>query len=118
MCMEIPPLITSGCRLGPSSSTLSSLHSKWIGTSLTRGGLIFTHGIGVSPVSVNSESPSGKPLAESTISFHTGCVTTLKQNSPVPDVLERVLLAAVRIARDGQRDHRWNDTHHGEEGKR
>ena len=32
---------------------------------------------------MNSESPSGKPLAESTISFHTGCVTTLKQNSPV-----------------------------------
>ena len=50
---------------------------------MTRGGLIFTLGIGVRPVSANSESSSGKPLAESTISFHTGCVTTLKQNSPV-----------------------------------
>jgi hypothetical protein len=63
--------------------TRSSLHSKWIGTSLTRGAFTLTPGIGVSPVSANSESPSGKALAESTISFHTGSVTTLKQNSPV-----------------------------------
>ena len=42
-----------------------------------------TLGIGVSPVSANSESSSGKPLAESAICFHTGFVTTLKQNSPV-----------------------------------
>ncbi len=63
--------------------TWCSLHSKWIGTSLTRGGLIFTLGIGVRPVLANSESSSAMPFAESTISFHTGCVTTLKQNSPV-----------------------------------
>src|SRR5271156_3075249 len=75
--------MTRGCRFGPSSITRSSLHSKWIGTSLTRGGLTFTLGIGVRPVSANSESSSGKALAESTICFHTGCVTTLKQNSPV-----------------------------------
>jgi hypothetical protein len=50
---------------------------------LTRGGLTFTLGMGVSPVSSNSESSSGKPLAESTISFHTASVTTLKQKSPV-----------------------------------
>src|SRR6267154_3938877 len=62
--------------------TWCNLHSKWIGTSLTRGGLILTHGIGVSPVLSNSLSSSGMALAESTISFHTGCVTTLKQNSP------------------------------------
>src|SRR6202012_1753957 len=71
------------CRLGPSSMTRSSLHSKWIGTCLTRGGLILTLGIGVSPVLSNSESPSGKPFPESTIPRHTACVTTLKQNSPV-----------------------------------
>src|ERR1700722_16166150 len=74
--------MTSGWRLGPSSMTRSSLHSKWIGASLTRGGLIFTHGIGVNPVLSNSDSSSGKPFAESTISCHTGRVTTLKQNSP------------------------------------
>ena len=54
-----------------------------IGTSLTRGAAILTLGIGVRPVSLNSESPAGKALAESTISRHTSSVTTLKQNSPV-----------------------------------
>src|ERR1700733_13837851 len=63
--------------------TRSSRHSKWIGTSLTRGAAIFTLGIGVSPVSANSLSSAGKALAESTMAFHTGSVTTLKQNSPV-----------------------------------
>src|SRR5215472_51242 len=33
-------------------------------------------------------------------------------------VLERMLIGAVGIARDRQRDHRWNDTDHGEKGKR
>jgi hypothetical protein len=33
-------------------------------------------------------------------------------------VLERMLLGAVGIARDRQRDHRRNDTDHGEKGKR
>src|SRR5579863_6748306 len=54
-----------------------------MGASFTHGALTFTLGIGVSPVSANSESPSGKPLAESTICRHTGRVTALKQNSPV-----------------------------------
>src|ERR1700760_3316566 len=54
-----------------------------MGTSLTRGGLILTQGIGVRPVLSNSLSSSATALALSTISFHTGCVTTLKQNSPV-----------------------------------
>src|SRR6516162_9006628 len=75
--------MTKGCRFGPSSRTHSSLHSKWIGTSLTRGAAILTLGIGVRPVSLNSDSPAGKELAESTIFRHTGSVTTLKQNSPV-----------------------------------
>src|SRR5271154_4439969 len=75
--------MTSGCRLGPSSMTRSSLHSKWIGASLTLGGLTFTLGIAVRPVSANSESSAGKAFAESTISFHPGSVTTLKQNSLV-----------------------------------
>src|SRR4029077_3098936 len=75
--------MTKGCRFGPSSRTRSSLHSKWIGTSLTRGAAILTLGIGVRPVLLNSESPAGKALAESTISRHTCSVTTLKQNSPV-----------------------------------
>src|SRR6516225_10591539 len=75
--------MAKGCRFGPSSRTRSSLHSKWIGTSLTRGVAILTLGIGLRPVSLNSESPAGKALAESTISRHTSSVTTLKQNSPV-----------------------------------
>src|SRR5215831_4120838 len=75
--------MTKGCRFGPSSRTRSSLHSKWIGTSLTRGAAILTLGIGVRPVLANSESLGGKALAESTIFRHTGSVTTLKQNSPV-----------------------------------
>src|SRR6516164_2306805 len=79
--------MTKGCRFGPSSRTRSSLHSKWIGTSLTRGAAILTLGIGVRPVSLNSESPAGKALAESTISRHTSSVTTLKQNSPVSRTL-------------------------------
>jgi len=33
-------------------------------------------------------------------------------------VLERMLLGAVGIARDRQRDHRRNDADHGEKGKR
>src|SRR6516165_10374827 len=52
-------------------------------TSLTRGTVILTLGIGVRPVSANSESPAAKALAESTIFRHTGSVTTLMQNSPV-----------------------------------
>ena len=74
-----------GDRLGSETDPMvrSSLHSKWIGASLTRGALTRTPGIGVSPVSANSESSSGKPLAESTICCHTGRVTTLKQNAPV-----------------------------------
>src|SRR6516162_1514566 len=75
--------MTKGCRLASSSS----LHSKWIGTSLTRGALILTLGIGVRPVSANSESPAAKALAESTIFRHTGSVTTLMQNSPVSRTL-------------------------------
>src|SRR5215472_831621 len=75
--------MTNGCRFGPSSRTRSSLHSKWIGTSLTRGAAILTLGIGVRPVLANSESLAGKALAESTIFRHTDSVTTLKQNSPV-----------------------------------
>src|SRR6516225_278786 len=75
--------MTKGCRLEPSSTTRSSLHSKWIGTSLTRGAAILTLGSGVRPVLANSESLAGKELAESTIFRHTGSVTTLKQNSPV-----------------------------------
>jgi len=34
------------------------------------------------------------------------------------DVLKRMLLAAIGIARDCQRDHRRNDTDHGKKGKR
>src|SRR6516162_134488 len=100
--------IISAWRLGPSSSTRSSLHSKWIGASFTRGAFTRMPGIGVKPVSANSESSSGKPLAESTISFHTGRAR----------ILERVLLAAVRLAHDRERDHRRGDTHHGEKRKR
>src|SRR5215472_5893758 len=111
--------MTKGCRLVPSSSTRSSLHSKWIGTSLTRGAAILTLGIGVRPVLANSESLAGKALAESTIFRHTGSVTTLKQNSPVSRTFLSVCFSgAVGIARDCQRDHRRNDADHGEKGKR
>src|SRR6516225_8297756 len=61
-----------------------------MGASATRGALIFTAGIGVRPVLSNSLSSSGKPFAESTISFHTGAVTTFTQNSCVLRMFLRV----------------------------
>src|SRR5690242_10176264 len=110
--------MTNGCRFGPSSRTRSSLHSKWIGTSLTRGAAILTLGIGVRPVLLNSESLAGKALAESTISRHTGSVTTLKQNSPVSRTFLSVCLSVPSGLRDRQRDHRRNDADDREKGKR
>src|SRR6516164_11102562 len=107
--------MTKGCRLASSSS----LHSKWIGTSLTRGAAILTLGIGVRPVSANSESPAAKALAESTISLHTGFRHHVEAEfASLAHVLERMLLGAVGIAHDCQRDHRRNDADHGEKGKR
>src|SRR6516225_4121696 len=110
--------MTKGCRLEPSSTTRSSLHSKGIGTSLTRGAAILTLGIGVRPVLANSESLAGKALAESTIFRHTGSVTTLKQNSPVSRTFLSVCFSVPSGSRDCQRDHRRNDADHGEKGKR
>src|SRR3954465_13832991 len=56
--------------VGAELDDLVQLAFEVIGTSLTRGGLIFTLGIAVRPVLSNSLLSSGRALAESTISFH------------------------------------------------
>ena len=112
--------MTKGCRFGPSSRTRSSLHSKWIGTSLTRGAAILTLGIGVRPGSLNSESP-GLILDRLSILalkiFHTR-EETLRDDALEAHVArnkERLrLLEEQRSDLAGCLDRLWKEILHGE----
>lgn len=80
--VPITRLLGSPLRSGGRSRICQSLHSRWIGDSLTRGGFTRVEGTRVSPACVASSCPAGRPALVRFICSRRSQVAMLQVNSP------------------------------------